>query len=54
MRKNISHSMEKPEIIKGSKLLTTGDKGKSIQTSTKAKVMINPVPVDLGLMNKQK
>lgn len=55
MRKNISSSLDKPaEIIKGSKLLSTGEKGKSIQASSKAKVLINPVPVDLGQMNKSK
>lgn len=55
MRNNIDSSPQKPaEVIKTSKLLTTGQKGKNVQFATKAKVMINPVAVDVIERNKQK
>lgn len=46
MRHNITDIHQKPEIIKASKLLTTGEKGQSQVKLQRSKVMINPVPVD--------
>ena len=50
IRNNIHSSPQKPsEVIKGSKLLSTGVRN---QTLGKSKVLINPVPVDIDRKRK--
>ena len=49
LRNNVSNSgKDSPQTIKVSKLISCGEKNSQNQQMSKSKVLINPVPVDIG------